>query len=112
MHTYIILRDAVYVRKQQRYTSQSAVTSMTRVHSIVAAQQNCQFSVVFYAQPYICMCECVCVCVCVCVCIYIVFCVHKIEKNVVAEYCLPLVREGYECFLTSDSVQYSISFLY
>ena len=57
--------------------------------------------VVFYTQPYMC------VCVCVCVCIYIVFCVHKIEKNVVAEYCLPLIREGYGCFITSDSVQYS-----
>ena len=43
----------------------------------------------------------------VCVCAYL-YSVHKIEKNVVAEYCLPLVREGYGCFLTSDSVQYLI----
>ena len=61
------------------------------------------------------MCVCVCVCVYmymyICVYmytyiyIYIVFFVHKIEK-IVAEYCLPLIREGYGCFITSDSVQY------
>ena len=42
-----------------------------------------------------------------CVCVSYSVLYLQNGKNIVAENCLPLIREGYKCFVTSDSVQHS-----